>query len=303
MLQVQEQNYPADSNPTLVYLARLSKGSRRTTAHALKIIANKFGVDSPELAAWHNLRYQDTQVLRTWLIEHYRPATVNRMLSAVRGVLKEAFKLEHMSAEAYHRAASVEGVKNEALPSGRRLSAGEISALMRACQHGATRYRDSALIAVLYTCGLRRAEAVGLNLEDWNPEDSSLLVRGKGSKERMAYLDNGALQHFEDWLAQRGDSEGALFVALTKGGELRHHRINANSIYEMLKRRAKQAGIAPFSPHDLRRSFVSDLLDKNIDISTVSRMAGHSSTDITSRYDMRGESAKKKAAKSLHLPY
>ena len=75
------------------------------------------------------------------------------------------------------------------------------------------------------------------------------------------------------------------------------------AVYARIKRCAKVAGVKAVSPHDMRRSFVSDMLDNGVDISTVAAMAGHSSVSTTQRYDRRGDEAKKKAAKALHLPY
>jgi site-specific recombinase XerD len=74
-------------------------------------------------------------------------------------------------------------------------------------------------------------------------------------------------------------------------------------VLDMLQKRGKQAGVASFSPHDLRRSFISDLLDGGADIVTVQKLAGHADVSTTARYDRRGEAAKKKAVGILHVPY
>ncbi len=75
------------------------------------------------------------------------------------------------------------------------------------------------------------------------------------------------------------------------------------AIYNLLLSHAKQAGIARFSPHDLRRSFISELLDQGADVVTVQQLAGHASVQTTAKYDRRGERAKKKAIGLLHVPY
>jgi site-specific recombinase XerD len=80
--------------------------------------------------------------------------------------------------------------------------------------------------------------------------------------------------------------------------------MTAQAVRDIIERRALQAGVAmPVRPHDLRRSFVTDLLEAGVDIGTVARMAGHDTVTTTQRYDRRGEQAKRKAALSLHVPY
>jgi len=71
----------------------------------------------------------------------------------------------------------------------------------------------------------------------------------------------------------------------------------------LLKIRAQKAGVKPFTPHDLRRTFVSRLLDSGVDIAIVAKMAGHSNIQTTARYDRRPEEAKRRAANLLQIPY
>ena len=80
-------------------------------------------------------------------------------------------------------------------------------------------------------------------------------------------------------------------------------RITDQAVMVILRRRAVAAGVAEFSPHDLRRTFVGDLLDAGVDISIVQRLAGHASIATTGHYDRRGEEEKRKAAFRLHIPY
>ena len=80
-------------------------------------------------------------------------------------------------------------------------------------------------------------------------------------------------------------------------------RMTAQSVLELLARRAGRARVARFSPHDLRRTFISDLLDAGADITTVASLAGHSSVTTTARYDRRGEETKRRTAELLVVPF
>ena len=302
---------PFDEHPAAVYLLGLtSERSRRVMGQSLRVIAALLtGQDSVKVDIfsldWSAIRYPHTAALRTRLLEQYSPATANRILSALRGILKEAWRLGYMSAETYQRAVDVQNVKAETIPAGRELSDGEIFALVSACKadRNPGGVRDAAIIGLLYTCGLRRAELVALNRTDFEPETGKLAIRsGKGRKQRTVYVTGGALRALADWLAVSGDAE-PLFVPVLKGGKIAQRRMNAQSIYDMLKKRALQAGVGEFSPHDLRRTFVGDMLDRGVNIATVANIAGHASVDTTRRYDRRPEETKKQAAAKLHFPY
>jgi site-specific recombinase XerD len=227
------------------------------------------------------------------------------MLSALRGVLKEAWKLGLMDAESYHRAVSIKSVRGESLLRGRALKNKEMQKLFTVCNEDKTLagVRDAALLAVLAGSGLRRSEVVSLNFADVDLAEESLTIReAKGGKDRLVYLASGAGGVLAKWFKVRGDEVGALFFPVKKNGELTRRRMTAQAILLILEKRAKEAGVPKFSPHDLRRTFISDLLDAGVDLATAQKLAGHSNVTTTARYDRRGEEAKKKAVKLLNIP-
>jgi site-specific recombinase XerD len=164
--------------------------------------------------------------------------------------------------------------------------------------------RDAALIAMLYAAGLRRSEVTGLDLCDFDSTTGALIIRaGKGNKDRQLFTGSGAAQAVREWLAIRGHTSGPLFVPINKSGRLIQRRLSDKAIVHILKERATEAAIKAFSPHDLRRSFISGLLSSGVDLVTVSAMAGHASVTTTAKYDRRGEEAKRQAAERLIIPF
>jgi site-specific recombinase XerD len=299
------KNREPGMKPANIFLASLTtQGGRRVTKQALGAIANIVGFEA-ETMPWASLKYAHTQYIRSELIAKYAPNTCNRFLSALRGVLRECWRLGYMSAEDYQHACDLRSVRGETLPAGRGLAEGEILALVQACQRDASPagVRDAAIIGILYTCGLRRAELVSLELADLDIQTGAVKVLGKRHKERMVYIVGGALDALHDWLVLRGREAGALFQPVNKGSNIVPRGMTAHAIYSMLSKRGAEAQVASFSPHDLRRSFISDLLDAGADISTVAKMAGHYDVRTTMRYDRRPEEVKQKAAALLHLPY
>ena len=296
------------ANPALVYLASLpSPESRRVMASALNRIADMVKPGATlEAFPWEALRFEHVNAIRSALMERYKPATVNRHLAALKGVLKAAWRMGLISDADYMRAVDVKGVRGETLPAGRMLDAGEVAAVVAACKADASPAgaRDAALLAVLLAGGLRRAEVVALNVEDYNPETGELTVRhGKGRKERVVWLTNGARRAVNAWLEVRGPEPGPLFLPVNKGGRIIPKRMTSQAIYNALQKRAKQAGVTKFTPHDMRRTFASTLLDNGADLAVVSALMGHANITTTARYDRRGEEAKRAAANLFHFPF
>ena len=300
----------AERNPAAVYLRRLPSASgRRTMRQALEVIAGMVSGRrcTAETLPWAGLRYHHTAGIRAALIERYSPATVNKCMSALRGTLEEAEGLSLITFEDYRRAIkTLRVVKGETLPRGRALNGGEIMALASVCLNdpAPAGKRDAAILALLFACGLRRAEAVALDMADVDTETGAITVRGgKGRKDRTTYAINGALEALQAWAEVRGTIPGPFLYPVTKGKMLVPRRMTDQAVYLALKKRAGQAKVKEFSPHDLRRTFASEMLDAGADIATVQKMMGHADPATTARYDRRGEEAKRKAASLLHFPY
>jgi integrase len=163
------------------------------------------------------------------------------------------------------------------------------------------------------TAALRRTELASLKLSDYDPEERTVRIRGKGNKERQVYAEGGADLLLAHWLKLRGEGDPAepLFLPVRKDGKVRHTNahgekkasLSDQAVYKMVKRRHREARIKEVSPHDFRKTFVGDLLDAIGDLSTVQKLAGHSDPATTARYDRRGERAMRKAASLLHVPH
>ncbi|HMC08579.1 MAG TPA: tyrosine-type recombinase/integrase, partial [Actinomycetota bacterium] len=299
---------PADVHPAAVYLARLAPGSRRTMAEALDDVARTLTAGRCDrwTLPWSQLRYQHVQAVRAALAERLARTSVNKALSAVRSTMTEAWRLGLIGAEERARIVGVANLKGEDLPAGRAVSIGELGQLFADCAedpNAALGARDAAMLGLLYGCGLRRAEAVALDVADYDREAGSLRVQGKGRKERLSYPMGGALAALEAWLAIRGAEAGPLLLGVNKGGHLGARRLSTAAVWAALAARAEQAGVRRFTPHDLRRTFVGELLDAGADVSSVQRLAGHANVSTTVRYDRRPEAAKKRAAGLLQVPY
>src|SRR5215212_5445557 len=211
-----DKSMPEDQNAAAVYIASLpAKTGQRTQAQALRVIAGIFNTDVNHLN-WGALRYLHTAMIRAKLSEVYSPATANKMLSALRQTLKQAWLLGQIDAEDYRRSIELEPITGGKSPAGRELSQSEILALMNACQNDISPAgtRDAAIIGLLYGAGLRRAELVSLTLNAFEAESGKLILTGKRNKQRTAYIMGGALAAIQDWLIIRGNQDDALFVSI-----------------------------------------------------------------------------------------
>jgi site-specific recombinase XerD len=293
-------------NPARLYLESLSPGSHWGMNHALETIAEFLsdGEHTAETFAWAEVRFRDAAAVRSFLADRYQPSTVNKMLAAFRGVMKQSWRLGLIDAETYRRTIDIDNLRASTLPRGRALEGEELSALFQNCAEDPSPAgrRDAAMLAVLYGAGLRRAEVAGLDLGDFTHDACSLRVRnGKRRKERTVYLAEQGCEMVKAWIQDRGNEPGPLFCPVGQTGEVRTTRMRGESITYILQRRQRAAGVEPFSPHDLRRSCLTSMLENGVDVFTVQKLAGHADPSTTARYDRRGEGAKLEAARGLRF--
>lgn len=144
--------------------------------------------------------------------------------------------------------------------------------------------RDRALAELLYGSGLRISEALGLNVDDVQLTAGIARVMGKGNRERMAPLSDSCVPALREWLDDRpllaADGETALFVGM-RGGR----RMQRREAVRSMERLGGLAGVAKhFSPHALRHSFATHLLDGGADLRSVQELLGHRRLTTTQRY-------------------
>jgi integrase/recombinase XerD len=132
---------------------------------------------------------------------------------------------------------------------------------------------------------------------------ASLKIGGKGRRARLAHVTGGVRAALHAWLRIRGADPGPLLLPIRKGGQIQRRPMTAHGVFQRLRELGDRAGLASFSPHDLRRTCITDLFDAGADAIAVRDLAGHASLQTTARYDRRGERGKRKAAELLVVPY
>ncbi|MBI4598145.1 MAG: tyrosine recombinase XerC [Candidatus Omnitrophica bacterium] len=143
-------------------------------------------------------------------------------------------------------------------------------------------WRDRAMLETLYSTGIRASELVGLNVQDLDEISETLIVRGKGKKERLCPIGKTALKVVRSYVAKRPRTPRApyaLFVS-QKGT-----RLTVRQVDRLLARYVKLSGLpATISPHSLRHSFATHLLDRGADLRSVQELLGHASLSTTQIY-------------------
>lgn len=295
----------ADHHPAAVHVALVSKNNTRNVIGILNKIANYItgGTLDATNFSWGNLRYRHVMKVRQHMSEQYKPGYVNQILAHLRSVSLHAHHLGQMSADDYLRIKHVKNVPSIDETCGRSVSKQDIERLFMSFPDTLVGDRDRAVVALLYGCGLRRSEICKIRTCDYERDLNRLRVFQKRGRIKYTYLSKGVKKALDLWINYHGDITNfkhPLFWSLgnkESGGDRK--KLHPDSVYRILKRSIENAGIKTFSPHDLRRTYCTNLLENNVDIAIVQRLMGHKSVETTIRYDRRGEEAKQKAVEML----
>ena len=303
-----------EKNPVDVYLDSKTLAGRASLEGALRFAfdVKKTGVEYLKIELWRWLgidTYDKLSKLQARLVKTGKKATtINHAMCAIRGVLKVAQRQGLISREAVEAAEAVKSIKSSSnVLTGREVSKTEVAALFEVCKQDTSPAgrRDSALLAIMWSVGLRRAEVASLTRAsvEIEEDEARIVLTGKGNKEREVYIAQGALSALRAWLEVRGDSEGALFGAVSQIGTISLKHMSAQAVYNALDKRQKAASLKRCTPHDFRRSCAGNFIEAGVDLSTVAELLGHSSVNTTIRYDRRSSERKRRASRLVSTPF
>lgn len=290
-----------------IYLDSLAPTGRKSMKTLLHQCASILGHQKPvELFDWSTLTFEKVHLIRSAFTEAgYAVNSINLALAGLKGIAKTAFNLGQIDADTMLRINSVKSLKGNAVRTGRRLSTAEVAKLLASSQTipcPAVRSRDRAILLVGIGAGLRCSEICSLNLGDIDFKNGILTVKeGKGRKHRQIYLAADILQALDEWKKYRNSSSDALFSKIIKGGKVTGSRLSSSGLDYMLASLQVLSGVEKFTPHDLRRTFITQLLEKGVDINTVRQLAGHSDVSTTTRYDKRDMEWQKEASRGMNF--
>ncbi len=280
---------PAD--PTVAEFAaylRLERGqSPRTSeeyARDIELFAEFLEPGHPKTAPFLKLGGTTTSDVRRFVMElmgprKYTAASVRRKIAALRSY----FSLQKREARRSDNPAQDVPPPKAAKRLPHVMSEPEVAKLLRTSVAGKTdfqRLRDTAIMEVLYASGIRRAELVGLNLSDVDLERRLMRVIGKGNKQRTVFINQASADAIRNYLGVRPRTpDEALFVSRRKT------RMSHRQAWVIFRQFADLSGLAKHvTPHVMRHSFATHLLENGADLMTIKELLGHESLSTTQIY-------------------
>lgn len=243
---------------------RTIKYYRVTTIHLLNYLKEPIRKVTTETMRQYLVDYQKINNCGKTTIDNIR-----RNISSFFSWLEEEDYILKSPMRRIHKIKTKKKVKNI-------ISDEEIEKLRDSCDN----IRDTAMVDLLYSAGIRVGELVRLNREDINFSERECVVFGKGDKERKVYFDAKAKIHLEKYLQSRTDTNPALFVTLDKP----HDRLKISGVEIRLRQLGRKLKIEKVHPHKFRRTMATRAIDKGMPIEQVQKILGHSQIDTTMQY-------------------
>lgn len=270
------------------YLAKVKKYSAHTvTSYGNDL--NQFSTYMEEVYGNPDILAAGHLMIRSWVVslskEDITPRSVNRKLSALNSFYKYAAKHGHIEKNPMKKVAAPKVGKR--LPS--YVMEEEIPKIMDATdisQDDYGQWRDKTILFLLYTTGMRRSELIDLRIEDINTARKEIRVIGKGKKERIVPMPLTSIRFLQEYLDARNKNfaeivtEGSFLLLSDKGKKL-----NPRTVYSIVNKYLKLAPSAEKkSPHVLRHSFATHLLNNGADINAIKELLGHANLGATQVY-------------------
>lgn len=221
----------------------------------------------------------EANALRGYLRKYAQtPVTRARKLSTLRAFVRFLKRAGHLSSDPTENLEAP--IRRKRLP--KALNQEQAGELLDQGDEGKTPLRDRALLELMYAAGVRASEVVGVNLRDLDLRELTLRVHGKGNKERLVVFGKTCQSALKDYLSgERVEPVNSEALFTNKHGQ----RITTRTVQNVVKRWARRVGLPPeVSPHTLRHSFATHMLDGGADLKSVQQLLGHESLATTQIY-------------------
>ena len=219
---------------------------------------------------------------------HLAANTINQQLAAVRRLAHEAADSGLLSPELAAGISRVRGVKQLGFRSGNWLSAEQGSEVLKWARGDSMRAkRDYAMLAMLFGCGFRRSELVGLQLDDIQMRQGHWAVVdliGKGGHIRTVPIPAWVKAALDQWTRAANVTEGKIFRAVARKGKVWGRGISQNVVWYVVRTCCQRAGLDHIAPHDLRRTCAKLCHDRGGELEQIQFLLGHASVQTTERY-------------------
>ena len=219
---------------------------------------------------------------------HLAANTINQQLAAVRRLAHEAADAGLLSPELAAGISRVKGVKQLGFRSGNWLSAEQTSEVLKQTGGDTMRAkRDYAMLAMLFGCGFRRSELVGLQLDDIQMRQGHWAVVdlvGKGGHIRTVPIPSWVKAALDQWTEAAGITEGRIFRAVARTGKIWGDGISQNVVWYVVRSCCQRTGLDHIAPHDLRRTCAKLCHDSGGELEQIQFLLGHASVQTTERY-------------------